>query len=89
MNDTLIINGVTYHKVEEPKEDNRIELWANRQCLKHQGRINIFKTGDSYADTKLIEIRDNERILSMDDIRSAWINNMNLVGALKSLGFDK
>jgi|WetSurMetagenome_2_1015567.scaffolds.fasta_scaffold866673_2 hypothetical protein len=97
MNNELIINGITYRKVEEPKEEKRNRLvffirsvgvyfYADLEVDKDRGRKYLCKT---------VEIMDNERILSREDIMKAFnmcISHpmfMTSTRFLKELGFDK
>jgi hypothetical protein len=81
MQSEYIINGVVWIRKEEPKDEKRLVRWV----------FNDISSPVKFSEgcTKLVEIRDNERILSRDDIRSAWIGSMELNRVLKALGFDK
>ena len=89
MQSEYIINGITYRKVETPVEEKRIEGFVD---LKDYGNtwwaMSAFKT--LTQKTRMIEIMDNERVLSRDEIIKAIENNSKcMIGVLKALGFDK
>ena len=92
MNDQLIINGITYRKVEPPVEEKRIEGFVD---LKDYGNtwwaMSAFKT--LTQKTRMIEIRDGERVLSRDAVIKVWTDYgyscNGAEGILESLGFDK
>jgi hypothetical protein len=83
MNNELIINGITYRRVEEPKEEKRLVRWV----------FNDISSPIKFSEgcTKLIEIRDNERILSRDNfiaISSKYFDECWVDDFLKEMGFD-
>jgi hypothetical protein len=95
MNNELIINGITYVRKEEPKaeEPRRIEGWICRKnVMLKMVAFSLHKY--DLDDTKLIEIRDGERILSRDEIYNSIRTKLVVAPflieqILKDLGFDK
>lgn len=94
MNDTLIINGITYKAVKEEKKPERLEGWAWSESFKGNGLATISKNKSSdYYDTRMIEISSGEIIVSEDDVRRAWDNciasSNHYELFIKLLGFKK
>jgi hypothetical protein len=98
MNNELIINGITYVRKEEPKaeEPRRIEGWIVKLRFLANGGAAITSNKCIGDDTKLIEIKDGERILSRDELVKAWRDCADAVFPqthrerfLEMLGFDK
>lgn len=100
MNDTLIINGITYKAVKEEKKPERLEGWAWSESFKGNGLATISKNKSSdYYDTRMIEISSGEIIVSKDAVAEAWRNTFSLAPSpqqsemfalfLKYLGFKK
>ena len=96
MNNELIINGITYVRKEEPAKDKRIEGWIDIRFLNIYGYTTFTKHEDLEDTTRVIEIREGERVLSRDDVIKAWNECINVVPPvrhrdkfLKDLGFDE
>lgn len=91
MNDTLIINGITYKAVKEEKKPERLEGWAWSESFKGNGLATISKNKSSdYYDTRMIEISSGEIIISEDDVRRAWDKAIpSYFDFIKELGFKK
>lgn len=100
MNDTLIINGITYRAVKEENKPKRFEGWVNSFHLKMTG--DAYLTRDkrhSSSDTRMVELRSGEIIVSEGDVAEAWRNTFSLAPSpqqsemfalfLKYLGFKK
>jgi len=104
MKDTLIINGITYVAQEPPKEEpKRIEGWIVGSAFRKYGVVDITADKLTNDDTKLVELKSNERILSRDAFSKAWDSSVHQEGeatwcvseassafkrACKVLGFD-
>lgn len=92
MSDTLTINGVLYRAVKEEKHE-RISGWIRRVSLDAYGEaiISINKS-IKHDDTRMVELRDGEVIVSEDDFIIAWLKS-GYVGHpkefLKELGFKE
>ena len=83
MNDQYIINGITYRKVETPVDNKRIVRWVFNDI--------VSPIKFSEGCTKLVEIKDGERILSRDEVYKvlrSWVV-ADSAEILKELGFDK
>ncbi len=95
MKDELIINGITYRAVTpDVKEEKRIEGWID---LKDYGQT--WKAMSEYKTlkqtTRMIEIKENEIVLSEDDVRKSYNQYYsewpvaNFSRFLELLGFKK
>ncbi len=83
----LTINGRVYKLVEEEKKHERIEFFVNGIRAGYNDRLSIFKTKDAHADTRMVEIREGETIVSRDDVKKAWQKNSRILESfLKELG---
>jgi len=84
MKNELIINGFTYRKVETPVEDNRERITGAYCHVYSHGfkQLRWSRHIDAYPDHKhkecveLVEIREGERILSMDAFAKAWDSSL-------------
>ena len=90
MQSEYIINGITYRKVEEPKEEKRLEGWIKKKYYLNSGECSLTKKKKQHDDTLMIEIREGERILSRDDVLKALNEyHVNEARILEELGFDE
>lgn len=101
MKDELVINGVTYRAVKEEKNPKRLEGWIKRSSYEeyNECKISVIKHKSYGDDTRMIEIRGGENIVSEDDVAEAWRNTFSLAPSpqqsemfalfLKYLGFKK
>lgn len=91
MNDILIINGIIYKAVKdtEVKEEKRIEGYTDGYVSSHNSLlVHTLKNED--ADIRMIEIKENEIIVSEDEVRKAWDKaNYNFIYFRQYLGFKK
>ncbi len=72
MKDELIINGKKYVHTPEPVKVNpRIEGYVNRALFRYFKSGDIHEVSSREINTRMVEIRDNEVIVSEDDVRKA------------------
>jgi hypothetical protein len=74
MSDQYTINGKLYRLVEEEKKPERLEGWMCRRGFDEGEYCSITEKRCAGDDTRMVEIRDNEVIVSRDDVIKAWEN---------------
>jgi hypothetical protein len=84
MTETLNINGKLYRLVEEDKKPERLSGWIDKEHYIRNYMTAITDGKDKFKDTRMIEIRDNETIVSRDDFLKLW-GNAGYVGYPESL----
>jgi hypothetical protein len=88
--------GTRTIELEEPpkEEPKRIELWINRDEISKKetwSNLDCSHHETMCQTTKLVELKDGERILSRDDVKKALTECVvaNKYEVLKELGFDE
>jgi hypothetical protein len=97
VNDAYSFEGSRTIELDEPhkEEPKRIEGWISRNHFLNGGDSECRFSKQKYTidDTKLVELRSNERILSRDEVYNSIrtklvVASFLLEQVLKDLGFD-
>jgi hypothetical protein len=74
------INGRVYRLVEEEKKPDRLIGWICRAEFIEDANAYITKPKAMNDDTRMIEIREGEVIVSKESIRKAWLGCIDVHG---------
>jgi hypothetical protein len=87
MQSQYTINGKVYRLVEEEKKPERLEGWiVGKNYERNPTSILSKKKEVPQDDTRMVEIREGEVIVSRDTATRAWNSCNNLESFMKELG---
>lgn len=96
MKDELIINGKLYVHTPDVKEEKRRELYVvKHNCNTSNVSYHAYHYAPVAEHTRMIEIKENEIIVSEDDVRKAFhkafpvSNQQSLNNLMDAFGFKK